>query len=82
MTQQPGQPVSWDLNRDGSYTGGDYGFGDQTPGDVDAGPAAAQIDGAFAEQLPGDPHPGAELPDPGRFTYPYLRGPGGSLTDD
>ena len=37
---------------------------------------------AFDAQLPGDPHPGADLPSAGRFTYPYLRGPGGALADD
>lgn len=74
----------WDEGRDGSYTGGSYGFGDPVPGDLTAGgDLAAQADRATQEQLPGaNTQPGADLPPAGRFTYPWLRGPGGALADD
>jgi hypothetical protein len=65
--------------RDGNAGG--YGFGDPTPGDL-ASDHEAQTAEGFDGQLPGDPHPGADLPPAGRFTYPYLRGPGGALADD
>jgi hypothetical protein len=51
---------------------GDYGS------DGDDGAAKDGFDG----QMPGDPRPGEAAPGAGRFTYPYLRGPGGKLADD
>jgi hypothetical protein len=67
----------FDAGRDGS-TGG-YGVDAQS--DIPDGHVGA-MDAAFDAQLPGDPRPGEAEPGAGRFTYPYLRGPGGRLADD
>lgn len=61
-----------DSNADPSNAFGDY------KGDGKDSVAEA----AFDAQLPGDPRPGEAMPGAGRFTYPYLRGPGGTLADD
>jgi hypothetical protein len=75
----------FDVGRDGSYTGGSYGFGDPTAGDL-ASDHEAQVAEGFSTQLPDDDGDdagvGADLPSAGRFTYPWLRGEGGRLADD
>lgn len=66
----------YSAGRDGNAAPGNN-FGDYQ-GDADDGALKA----GFDEQLPGDPRPGEAMPGAGRFTYPYLRGPGGRLADD
>jgi hypothetical protein len=51
-------------------------------GDYKGRNAAGAAEEGFDAQLPGDPRPGEAVPGAGRFTYPYLRGPGGALADD
>lgn len=75
----------FDVGRDGGGSGGSYGFGDPTAGDLNSG-VAAQVAEGFSTHLPDDDGDdagaGVEAQPAGRFTYPYLRGPGGRLADD
>jgi hypothetical protein len=74
----------YDVGRDGSGSGS-YGFGDPTAGDLVSGHEAQAAQG-FSTHLPDDDGDdagaGVEAQPPSRFTYPYLRGPGGRLADD